>query len=162
MGIESDKAQSDSRESAFQLFNLSGYNLPVRKTTIRKILTLVEKHEKASFSLLEVVYVDKNEITRINKKYLDRDYVTDIISFAYEENAQKHSIEGTLYCCAPRIAEQASEFSTLQTEEFYRVFIHGVLHLIGYDDQTELEKEQMRALENHYLSRANLSTEEEK
>jgi len=81
--------------------------------------------------------------------------VTDIISFRLDDenddNNSDQSIEGTLYCCAPRIAEQSAEFDADTKTEFLRVIVHGLLHLTGYDDQTESDKEKMTSLENHYL-----------
>ncbi len=61
------------------------------------------------------------------------------------------TIEGTLYECAPRIMSQSKEFKTDNTTEFYRIFIHGLLHLAGYDDQTLEQKETMNQLEDQYL-----------
>jgi len=115
------------------------------------VLSLVSEKEKRSFEFVEVVFVNENEIISVNKKFLDRDYVTDIISFHYteEENA---SIEGTLYCCAPRIQEQADELNQPHKTEFFRIFIHGLLHLIGYEDQTPEEKLEMRNKEDFYLN----------
>ncbi|MEX0770410.1 MAG: rRNA maturation RNase YbeY [Balneolaceae bacterium] len=148
--IDTDPSEYGNR-SVLQVFNPSYFDLPIDESTLLNILAQIEQGEKAAFSLLEVVYVDEDEIIRINQKYLDRDFITDIISFRYDEGEANQSIEGTLYCCAPRIAEQASEFGASRAEEFYRVFIHGLLHLIGYDDQSNVEKEQMTLLEDQYL-----------
>lgn len=135
-----------------QVYNTSDFLLPFNKEVFRKLMTAIEKEEEIGFHLLEVVYVDEAEITKLNREYLSGDYVTDIITFRYDEDDSLQSIEGTLFCCAPRISEQADEFRTTCALEFYRVFIHGLLHLAGYNDQTKKEKENMTRLENHYLS----------
>lgn len=140
----------ESSESVLSVHNPSHFELPVKKSVLERLLQLVETEEKVTFSLVEVVYVDEENIIEINKEYLDRDYVTDIISFNYEDEPG-NSIEGTLYCCAPRIAEQSGEMETDAEQEFYRIFIHGLLHLVGYEDSTTEEKEAMTKLENHYL-----------
>ena len=101
--------------------------------------------------MIEVVYVNEEGIIDINKEYLNRDYVTDIISFNYNEANQQDPIEGTLFCCAPRIFEQAAEINEKPESEFFRILIHGLLHLIGYDDLSDEERANMRAKENFYL-----------
>jgi rRNA maturation RNase YbeY len=97
--------------------------------------------------------VDEDEIVRINKEHLDRDYVTDIITFRYDES-DADAIEGTMFCCAPRIAEQAEEFNESRKREFLRIYIHGLLHLIGYEDKSDQQKKEMTAKEETYLDLA--------
>ncbi|MEX2573383.1 MAG: rRNA maturation RNase YbeY [Balneolaceae bacterium] len=134
-----------------QIFNPSGLTLPFSEQLFRQVTATVENVENVHFSLLEVVFVDEAEIVRLNRTFLGRNYVTDVISFRYDENRDLQSVEGTLYCCADRIYEQAGEFHTEPEYEFYRIFIHGLLHLAGYNDQTEAEKEIMTNREDHYL-----------
>lgn len=137
-----------------QIFNESDEKVPLSQPQAEIILETVSEHENAKFELVELVYVDESEIIRINKEHLDRDYVTDIISFRYDDGAETgetDSIEGTLFCCAPRIHEQAEEFDEPAEREFQRIFIHGLLHLIGYEDDNKAHKDKMTALENKYL-----------
>lgn len=135
-----------------QIFNTTDTDLPCKEIDCRKIFEFVAHHEKATFELVEVAYVDESEIIRINKEFLKRDYVTDIISFRYDENESPVDIEGTLYCCLPRIIEQAQELGQSPEKECLRILVHGLLHIIGYDDQTEAEKKEMTKLEDLYLS----------
>lgn len=139
-----------------QLFNKTDLSLPVEQSHIKQVLQLIQKHESCSFALLEVVFVDENSIIEINREHLNRDYVTDIISFRYNEPGQNDTIEGTLYCCAPRIFEQAEELKEDYRTEFLRIIIHGLLHLVGYEDSSPSQKEQMTTLENTYLSKMNV------
>ena len=129
--------------------NESGESVPVKERELLKLAEITEKNEAVRFKEIELVYVDEDEIVRINREFLDRDYVTDIITFRYDEDDQ--AIEGTLYCCAPRIAEQSAEFDNSMKTEFLRVFVHGLIHLAGYNDQTPKEKKQMTELEDRYL-----------
>ncbi|PWN07172.1 rRNA maturation RNase YbeY [Rhodohalobacter mucosus] len=112
-------------------------------------MQIVETHEKIRFRSIELVYVDEKEILRINREYLDHDYITDIITFSYDESSE--NLEGTIFCCAPRILEQSIEFGTDTADEFLRVFVHGLIHLAGYNDKTDAEKSTMTRLENRYL-----------
>lgn len=143
----------ESSKSVLSIYNPSHFDLPVKNSVLERLLQLVETEEMVTFSLVEVVYVDEESIVKINKEYLDNDYVTDIISFNYNnyEDEPGNGIEGTLYCCAPRIAEQSGELESDTEQEFYRIFVHGLLHLAGYDDSTPKEKKSMTQLENHYL-----------
>lgn len=137
-------------KSVLSLFNLTDVQIPVKNSVLENFIHLIEKKESVSFHLVELVYTDEEGIVKINQEYLGRDYVTDIITFSYEE-ITTNGIEGTLYCCAPRIDEQSREVNSDTEQEFYRIFIHGLLHLAGYDDSTSEEKEAMTTLENHYL-----------
>lgn len=138
-----------------ELINQTHSQVPVEQPLLLQLLNLFEDKFSISFQSVELVYVDENEIVRINNEHLQRDYITDIISFQYhEKNSEK--IEGTLFCCAPRIYEQSEEHKTESRQEFYRIFIHGLLHLCGYDDQTPHQKEEMSSLENHFLNKINL------
>lgn len=138
-----------------EIFNESGEEVLLHQQQAELVLKILSEKEQASFAFVEVVYVTEDEIVRINKEHLDRDYITDIISFRYDEGQEqstKSDIEGTLFCCAPRIKEQAAEFNETQEREFQRILIHGLLHLIGYMDSSKEEKRKMTALENTYLT----------
>lgn len=134
-----------------QLFNQTDLSPPLDGVTCIQLANLISKKEEASFSFVEVVYVGEDEIVRINKEHLDRDYVTDIITFRYDDSPNKENIEGTMFCCAPRIVEQAKEFGESTEKEFLRIYIHGLLHLIGYEDKSEPAKKEMTGKEDTYL-----------
>ncbi len=87
----------------------------------------------------------------INKKYLNHDYDTDIITFPF--SSPEMPIEAELYISIPKIKEQAKEFNCSFKEELHRVIFHGVLHLCGYNDKTTSQISQMRAKENFYLEK---------
>ena len=130
--------------------------IPVNEELLESLLQKIAAEQNAEFASVELIFVDEEGIVTINKEYLEREYVTDIISFRYDEREDLKAIEGTLYCCAPRISEQSREFGASESQEFYRIFIHGLLHLTGYNDQTEEDKAAMTRLENHYLELFNL------
>ena len=137
------------------LFNETGFDLPIRKNDLESISSLIESEESVSYSFIEFVFVDENKIVEINKEHLDRDYVTDTISFNYDKDNQKKDIEGTLFLCAPRINEQAIELNQDVRTEFLRVVIHSLLHLIGYEDSEDSDKTIMTEKEDFYLSMFN-------
>jgi len=130
--------------------NESGESVPVQEQELLDLIEITENNEQVRFKEIELVYVDEDEIVRINHEFLDRDYITDIITFRYDEDNQ--AVEGTLYCCAQCITEQSAEFKDDPKTEFLRVFVHGLIHLAGHDDQTPDEKKQMTDLEDQYLN----------
>jgi rRNA maturation RNase YbeY len=138
-------------DSPASFFNPTGLEIPVSESDLLKLFDRVCKGEQAKFSLLETVFVDDAEIQRINYEFLQRVYVTDTISFRYNEDSGRSEIEGTHYLCIPRILEQASEYGVDESEELKRVFVHGLLHIIGYDDEDVQAKQAMHELENRYL-----------
>ena len=83
-----------------------------------------------------------------NKEYLNHDYLTDIITFDYSGNGL---ISGDLLISVDRVKENAMEYDVSFMEELNRVCVHGLLHLLGYKDDTESNKKIMRNKENHYL-----------
>jgi probable rRNA maturation factor len=139
----------DLPNEPFSLSNISGITIPAGEESFKKLIRIVENHEDVHFQSVELVFVTEEEILRINREYLGHDYVTDIITFGY--NDRSDTVEATLFCCAPRILEQSREFGTEPSEEFLRVFVHGLIHLAGYDDQSDSNKAAMTRLENKYL-----------
>lgn len=141
---------SEKSLPGIEIHNPSGHPLPFDKNVVSKIITSVENGENIQLYQVELVFTDEEGIVDINKKYLQRNYVTDIISFRYDDGDDQ-KIEGTLYCCAPRIVEQSKGFGATARQEFFRIIIHGLLHLAGYDDQTDTEKQKMTEREDYYL-----------
>ena len=86
----------------------------------------------------------------MNRDHLGHDYYPDIITFDLSDEAA--SVEGELYISIDRIRDNASTLSVRETDELHRVIIHGVLHLIGYDDKTEKQQKIMRSKEDASLS----------
>lgn len=138
--------------AGLHLFNETAADLPLNQQTVDSIADAIQQEENCSFKLVEIVFVDETEIVRINKEHLERDYITDIISFRYDDNPENTAIEGTLFCCAPRITEQAKQHNEPAEKEFRRIVIHGMLHLTGYGDQSPSEKTEMRQKEDLFLS----------
>lgn len=100
---------------------------------------------------LNIIYLSDIDLLQINKQFLNTDTLTDIITFNYSES--KNIIEGELYISLDRITENASKYSNnIFENELNRIIIHGILHLVGFNDIRKKEKDQMTELENRYLS----------
>lgn len=106
--------------------------------------------EKESKHLGDINYIfcsDKYLLT-LNKKYLNHNYYTDVITFDY---SQSNILSGDIFISIDRVADNAKKYDTVFMTELLRVIIHGVLHLIGYDDKTETDKIIMTSKEDIYL-----------
>ena len=114
--------------------------------------TLIEEiliQEKTKISSLSVVLSNKKYLNMLKKKYFDVDQYTDVIAFNLEDDGKQ--IEGEIYISIDDVLENSKLFSTSFDNEFKRVFIHGILHLIGYDDNNKKNIKIMRKLEDKYL-----------
>jgi len=106
--------------------------------------------EKYNLTSINYIFCSDEHLFKVNKEYLNHDYYTDIITF---NNAEDDSqIEGDLFISIDRVTENAKTNGELFEKELNRVMIHGVLHLLGYNDKTKEEQIVMREKENAYLS----------
>lgn len=116
-------------------------------------LKLVAGSEIKTLGDISIIFCSDNYILDVNIKYLHHDYFTDVITFDYCEGDR---LSGDLFISIDSVRENAIEFGTDFDEELHRVIVHGLLHLIGYDDHTPEDQKVMRAKEDYYLSlRAN-------
>lgn len=95
------------------------------------------------------IFVDDEEILRVNREYLQHDYYTDIITFDYTEG---DTISGDLFISLDTVRTNAEQFDKPYEEELHRVIIHGILHLCGINDKGPGEREIMEAAENKALA----------
>lgn len=100
---------------------------------------------------VSVVLADHDTVRRLNVEYLDHDYNTDVLSFSLRDDDASDEVEGEVYIDLDTAAERHEEFDTSFEREAYRYVVHGVLHLIGYDDATEEGQHAMREREDEYL-----------
>lgn len=114
-----------------------------------KWLRLVAESEIRRIGDVSVVFCSDNYILDVNMKYLQHDYFTDIITFDYCEGDK---LNGDLIISIDTVRENAVTYGVSFDEELHRVIVHGLLHLIGYDDSTEEQRKEMRLKENYYLS----------
>ncbi|OFY47713.1 MAG: rRNA maturation RNase YbeY [Bacteroidetes bacterium GWF2_41_31] len=100
----------------------------------------------------DITYIicDDDQLLEINLKFLNHDTYTDIISFPTSNNT--NIISGEIFISLPRVIENAKLNQSKPFDEYSRVVIHGILHLIGYNDHTPEEKEEIRAKEDYYLT----------
>lgn len=99
------------------------------------------------------IFVDDEEILRVNQEFLQHDYYTDIITFGYNDGSR---LSGDLFISLDTVRTNAEGLQATYEQELYRVIIHGVLHLCGINDKGPGEREIMEAAENRALSKLSL------
>ncbi len=119
------------------------------KALNNKWLRIVAESEIRRLGQISIIFCSDNYILDINQRYLQHDYFTDIITFDYCEDDR---LSGDLFISVDSVRENAIEYGTSFNDELNRVMVHGILHLIGYDDHNDEDIKQMRSKENYYLS----------
>jgi len=107
------------------------------------------------YGYINFIIVNDNTLRKMKKQYFDMDVFTDVMAFNLEEDGEQ--LDGEVYISWERIVENAKTLKLAVNDEFKRILIHGVLHLIGFDDQTKKEKTEMTTLENLYISKFNMA-----
>lgn len=127
--------------------------IPVDTERLQELARLIWENEGSQSAHLSVVLVDANYIRELNRNYLQRDELTDVIAFPLTE-ASDEIFEGEIYVCVDQVRAQAQAYGVAFEEELERVLVHGVLHFLGYEDKTPEGRREMRSRENHYLDLA--------
>ena len=114
------------------------------------------KHEKVKNANFSIVFVDNEKIREINKTYRNIDKITDVISFAFEDNNNidynNMRFLGEIYISIPKMEEQALSYGHSKTRELGFLVVHGLLHLLGYDHMTKEDEEIMFGLQELMLN----------
>ena len=112
-------------------------------------LRFVAEAEAKMIGDVNIIFCSDPYILDVNINYLGHDYYTDIITFDYVEGSV---LSGDLFISIDSVRENASFYGAEFPVELRRVMVHGILHLIGYDDHTPDEQAEMRSKEDYYLS----------
>ena len=132
-----------------KVFNDIKINLPLNNKLIKTIVLVILKYYKIHSYDINIVVISDENIREMKKKYFDIDLYTDVISFLLEKN--DNFIEGEIYVCPTIIKGNAPKYESSYKIEFARIITHGILHLLGYEDDTDEQKKEMRKLENKFL-----------
>ena len=130
-------------------FEKVGLTLKERGNLKGFINSLIAK-ERKSLNNLNYIFCNDNAILEINRKYLDHNFYTDVITF--DLSSSRKEILADIYISVDRIRENAKSLKLSLKEELHRVMLHGLLHLCGYNDKTEGERKLIRKKEDFYLN----------
>ena len=132
-----------------QIINQKFITYKLDTLKISKIVDNIFINEKKLYQSISIILEDDDFLKNLKNQYFNQDMYTDVISFNLEDSGQP--IDGEIYISLPRVNDNSSSYSNNLNIEFKRIIIHGLLHLVGYDDRTDKEKEKMTNLENQYI-----------
>lgn len=131
-------------------YNADGVKMPkIRKRDTSAWIKAVAATYGRTVGEVGYMFVDDEKILEVNREYLGHDYYTDVITFDYDE---ADIVSGDIVISLDTVRSNAELFGKTYEEEFYRVVIHGILHLCGINDKGPGEREIMEAAENKALA----------
>jgi rRNA maturation RNase YbeY len=133
---------------SFYIEDISGLHLA--KSNLRNWINSAIKEERKKVGDLNFIFCSDEYLLRINQQYLEHDYYTDIITFDYVSGSV---ISGDIFISVDRVKENAEIYKVSFEEELNRVIIHGVLHLLGFQDKETEHKKIMTEKEDYFLAK---------
>ncbi len=133
-------AVSFNEENSFRLKN---------KLKIKHWIKQIVENHGCKLGEVSYIFCSDERILEVNQQYLSHDFYTDIITFDYVE---KDKISGDIFISVDRVKENAKDFNVTFQQELLRVIIHGVLHLLGFEDHSAEEQQLMRQKENEAIA----------
>ena len=116
-------------------------NLSYDRKSIKYLFEQVFNKENIHSAKLSLILSDRKYLNELKKKYFGLDYFTDIIAFNLNE--KNENINGEIYVSIDDIILNSKQFNQSINQEFKRIIIHGLLHVIGYNDDTDTNKNNM-------------------
>jgi len=98
---------------------------------------------------ISFIITSDDYLRNVNKEFLNHDYFTDVISFNYSSEG---NIAGEIYISEDTVRRNSIEYNVEFENEMLRVMIHGILHLVNYDDETDEKRQEMRRLEDKWMN----------
>ncbi len=124
--------------------------LRLDEEALRRLVQCVLDAEGRTAAYLGIILADHDTVLDLNRTYLAHDYLTDVLSFPLNDDTAG-AVDGEVYVDLDTAAEQHETYTVSFEEEARRYVVHGLLHLLGYDDATDDARAAMRHLEDRYL-----------
>lgn len=138
----------------FEIFNNTDKEIKEIKV-LEEYMNFVVKKKELENGIFNIIFVSNEEIHNINREYRHTDRVTDVISFALEDNKdivyKDFRLLGDIYIAIDVAYSQAVEYNHSKEREVCFLATHGLLHLLGYDHMTPEEEKEMFALQDELL-----------
>ena len=125
--------------------------LRLDEAALRQLVLCIVAAEGRSLAYLGIILADHETVLDLNRSYLAHDYLTDVLSFPLGDD-EDDAVDGEVYVDLDTAAEQHEAYAVSFEEEACRYVVHGLLHLLGYDDATDAGRAAMRRLEDRYLA----------
>jgi len=120
----------------------------IKKALLKNWIQKVIQKEQNTVGNINIIFTSDIYLLKINNEFLNHNYFTDVITFDYTENLK---ISGDIFISIDRVADNAKSLKINTIEELNRIIIHGILHLLGYKDKDNIDKQIMTSKENTYL-----------
>jgi len=117
--------------------------------SLRYWLEAVADAESKSIEAVNYVFMSDEELLLVNREYLNHDYYTDVISFPLSSDP----IEGDIFISIDRVRDNATSLHISFLQELRRIIVHGLLHFLGYQDNTPEDRLSMTQKEDEYLTK---------
>jgi probable rRNA maturation factor len=130
--------------------------LAIDADRLTRAVEMILVEEGVEAAVINVAIVDDPTIHDLNRRFLDHDEPTDVLSFVLDEEAGR--LEGDVIASADTAARTAAQLQWPAADELLLYVLHGTLHLVGYDDLNPDSRREMRERERHYLSQFGLSS----
>ena len=121
----------------------------LNKQNVHRTLLILCKKFDLTVKSLEINFVSSDTILAVNKKFLKHDYYTDIITFDYSN--ERNNLDGEIFISVPEAKKNSKIFRVSVDNELLRLIVHGILHLIGYDDLETGKRKVMKKMENQLV-----------
>jgi probable rRNA maturation factor len=121
----------------------------INKRAVHSLISSLKKEFNLSISFLSISFISSSELRDINKEYLNHDYETDIVTFNYSKKLQ--DIDGEILISFDEARRNAKKYDVTYGKELCRLVIHGMLHLLNFDDNNKENKKIMKRMENKLI-----------
>ena len=122
-----------------------------QRNRLKNFLKQLLKEEGKKEATINYIFCADAYLWELNKTHLNHDTYTDIVTFEF--SSDNEPLTADVYISVERVRENATIFRTTFQRELHRVIFHGALHLCGYKDKTKEQSQQMRSMEDLYLTR---------
>ena len=127
----------------------------INKRAVHSLISALRLEFNLNISFLSISFINSTELRAVNEKYLNHDFNTDVITFNYSKRVKE--IDGEILISFEEARRNAKKYNTKYSKEISRLIIHGVLHLLNYDDNNKKNKANMKQMENKLINRYNFT-----
>jgi probable rRNA maturation factor len=132
--------------------NDEGQSQRIDCARLKKAARMVLESAGVASGELSIAIISDAQMQDLNRRYLQHDYPTDVLSFVLEHDPAAGSLEGQVIVSSDYAAREAGRYGWTADDELLLYVIHGCLHLVGHDDTTPEAQVAMRAAEARYLA----------
>ena len=125
------------------------FTLESEESVANWLLSILGQNEQEA-DCINFIFCSDEDLLQLNREHLDHDYLTDILTFPL--SPPDEALMADIYISVDRVIENANTFGVSFRDELHRVMVHGILHLIGYEDGTDADKTAMREQESKALA----------